>query len=533
MSSSVAEPLSAPSVGPEFFRPDLPLAQLQSSPLNPRKHFDEARLVELADSFRAVGIIEPLVVRPAGDHYEIICGDRRSRAARLAGLVAVPVIVKHLTDAQALELMVIENNQREDVNPLEEGDGFKRLLEAGYELDKLAERLGRSKKYVYDRIKLQDLEPQPKQLLLAGKLTAGHAILIARLKPADQARALDPMSGGAFTRDLGASADDEERAEQAWESHHEGSEDRYADVKPASVRELNRWIANHVRFDVEHAAAAVPHEYGEAAQRVRSAAERPGRGKKVIAITFDHYIQPDTRDESERTFGPQSFRVADGREHYDSYTGRAAIAPPCEFSVLGVVAAGTERYGQVLDVCIARDKCQVHWKKEIAEKAKNQKLRESGQASKAAKNEAQQQENWRQKYERERQEAERQSKAWAAVRVTAIERFAAALKKLPAARAAEDAWDLLAEYLNASDGKLLERLVGKVTAANLPAAVVLMKALDEFRSHDDFVKYAREHASVDLKDLTAQYKQLLAPAAAASTSAPTSKPKSKAAKKKR
>ena len=110
--------------------------RIEPSPLNPRKHFNQEKLVELAQSFGGgVGIIEPLVVRATpGGRFEMIAGERRWRAAGLAGLEQVPVIVRDLTDAQVLEIMVIENNQREDINPLEEADGFSRLLSNGYEL---------------------------------------------------------------------------------------------------------------------------------------------------------------------------------------------------------------------------------------------------------------------------------------------------------------------------------------------------------------------------------------------------------------
>jgi len=379
--------------GPEFFRPDLPLEQLRESPLNPRKHFDETRLRELADTFAGAGIIEPLVARLNGDHYEVICGARRMRAAHLAQLGTVPVIVKSLTDAQALEIMVIENNQREDVSPLEEAEGFRQLLATGYDLEKLAERLGRSRKYVYDRIKLQDLAPEAKLLLSVGKLTAGHAILLARLKPDEQARAIDPEDGGAFQSELGLTQEEEEVFEQALDERMDGrlkkaaALEAYSGVKPRSVRELGDWIAHHVRFRPQQAAAAAPLEFGDVAAQVEEAATKPGRGKKVISITFEHFVQPEARDESDRTFGPRSFKFADGKSHRDFTSYKTAMAKPCEHAVLGVVAVG-EKYGQAFEVCIARDKCQVHWKDEIAQRTKNQTLREKGQGAKADKNEA-------------------------------------------------------------------------------------------------------------------------------------------------
>src|SRR5688572_24440507 len=135
--------------------------RIQPSPLNPRKAFDKAKLEELAATMRnGVGVIEPLVVRPRPERncYELVAGERRWRAAGLAELAQVPVMVRELTDAQVLEIMVIENNQREDITALEEARGFRQLLKLGkLDVDTLAERLGRSKKYVYDRVKLLDL----------------------------------------------------------------------------------------------------------------------------------------------------------------------------------------------------------------------------------------------------------------------------------------------------------------------------------------------------------------------------------------
>jgi ParB-like chromosome segregation protein Spo0J len=129
--AATAEAVAPPSVGPGFFHDALPLEQLQPSPLNPRKHFDQAAIEELAKSIREIGVIEPLVARPDGDHYEIVAGERRYRASTWPASRRCRARVKHLTDAQALEIMVVENNQREDVNALEEADGFSRLLKIG------------------------------------------------------------------------------------------------------------------------------------------------------------------------------------------------------------------------------------------------------------------------------------------------------------------------------------------------------------------------------------------------------------------
>ncbi len=243
----------------------------------------------------------------------------------------------------------------------------------------IADRIGRSEKFVWDRMKLLDLIPEAKRLLEAGRMTAGHAILIARLKPADQARVIDPADGGLFEHDNAFEWDDDGPAKT--------KPGPFDGIKAVSVRELEKYIAEYVRFDVTHAAAAAPLDFGPIAERVQEAAAKPGRGKKVIAITFEHYIQPAARDEKERTYGPRSFKFADGEKHYNYATGRTTPSPRCDHSVLGVVAAG-EQYGRSFDVCIARDKCEVHWKQETAAREKNATLRAKGQTGRAQRNEA-------------------------------------------------------------------------------------------------------------------------------------------------
>lgn len=362
----------------------VPITEISESPLNPRKHFEPTQLAELASSIKSVGIVEPLVVRPNGKagRFEIVAGARRFRAAKLAALEEVPILVRELSDDQVLELMVIENNQRDDLDPIEEAAGYSALITsnpAKYSAAFIAERIGRSEKYVWDRMKLLDLIPEARQHLEHGRITAGHAILIARLKPKDQERVIDPGDGGLFENDNSFE----------WDGPAKGKPGPLDGTKAVSVRELEKWIATHVRFDVQQAAAAAPLDFGPVAERVEEAAAKPGRGKKVIALTFEHFVQPAARADGERTFGPRSFKFADGQAHLDTsvYPAKTKVFPRCEYAVLGVVAAG-EKYGQAFDVCIARDKCDVHWKREIAEKEKNATLRAKGQSAKATRNEA-------------------------------------------------------------------------------------------------------------------------------------------------
>ncbi len=176
------------------------LASINPNPDNPRKHYDDQALKDLAASIRAQGVWEPIVVRPdpiKPKTYELVIGERRWRAAKLAGLTAIPAIVRQLSDREALEAMVLENLQREDLDPLDEAAGYRALLDYGADKTKpshtitsLAERIGKSESYVHARLKLLQLIPAARIALARHFITPGHAVLIARLQPPEQLRAL-------------------------------------------------------------------------------------------------------------------------------------------------------------------------------------------------------------------------------------------------------------------------------------------------------------------------------------------------------
>jgi ParB/RepB/Spo0J family partition protein len=161
----------------------LELTQLKLSDLNPRKHYDEAKLKELAASIKEKGIIEPIIVRPSNGKHEIICGARRFKAAQLAGLKDIPALERKLTDQQALEFQVIENLQREDIHPLEEAEGYEILLKKhGYKtVDDIAVKIGKSKGYIYTRLKLCELIPENRKFFYEGKFSPSVALLVARI----------------------------------------------------------------------------------------------------------------------------------------------------------------------------------------------------------------------------------------------------------------------------------------------------------------------------------------------------------------
>ena len=150
---------------------------LQPGKYQPRTHMDEAALKELADSIKAQGIMQPILVRPVGGgRYEIIAGERRWRAARMAGLSAVPALVRVVPDNAALAMALIENIQREDLNPLEQANGIQRLVtEFGITHDKAAEMVGRSRSAVTNLLRLLALAEPVRELVQQGKLDMGHA----------------------------------------------------------------------------------------------------------------------------------------------------------------------------------------------------------------------------------------------------------------------------------------------------------------------------------------------------------------------
>jgi ParB family transcriptional regulator, chromosome partitioning protein len=174
---------------------NLAISVLVESPTNPRKRFDENSLQELAMSFKTHGILEPLLVRPREESkFEVVLGGRRLKAAHVAQLAMVPVRIKEMTDAEALEAQVIENLQREDIHPLEEAMGFRSLLDLKdpkYTMASIAARAGKSEAYVLGRIKLTELIPPVAEAFLKDKIAVGHALLIAKLPASQQQEALN------------------------------------------------------------------------------------------------------------------------------------------------------------------------------------------------------------------------------------------------------------------------------------------------------------------------------------------------------
>ncbi len=236
MSTAVVES----SVG--TFHPAIALETISPSKTNPRKHFDSAELVELAASIKEKGVIQPIVVRPysngtSKDHgpliiWEIIAGERRWRASKIAGVPGIPAIARELDDKAVLEIQVIENLQRSDIHPLDEALGYKELIQKhGYDVDTLAAKVGKSGSYIYQRLKLAELVPAAQKLFQDGIINAGHAILIARLSPEEQQEVITEEEGLLWS--------------DGWFNKN--------DPHPVSVRALALEIREHLYLDLAKA----------------------------------------------------------------------------------------------------------------------------------------------------------------------------------------------------------------------------------------------------------------------------------------
>jgi ParB family chromosome partitioning protein len=185
----------------------VPIDRVRPSPLNPRKNFNDADLDELATSIREKGLVQPLIVRPAdatGTNYEIVAGERRWRAAQKASMHLVPVIVRSLSDQEALELAIIENVQRTDLNAIEEAGGYKELVERfGYTQEELAGIIGKSRSHLANTMRLLKLPDAVQGLVRDGSLSAGHARALIGHDDAE-AIAQDIVKKGLNVRDVEA-----------------------------------------------------------------------------------------------------------------------------------------------------------------------------------------------------------------------------------------------------------------------------------------------------------------------------------------
>jgi ParB/RepB/Spo0J family partition protein len=182
----------------------VPIAKIDPNPKNPRKTFDPKKDAELAESVRVRGITIPVLVRPINGRFELVYGERRCRAAQVAKLSEIPAYVRELSDAEALEEAVIENCNREDISPLEEADAYLSLRKDGNLVDDISAKVGKSTSYVYGRLKLALIAGDVREALVKGWITAGAAILLARIEhTGQQVKALKEALKYRGTREIG------------------------------------------------------------------------------------------------------------------------------------------------------------------------------------------------------------------------------------------------------------------------------------------------------------------------------------------
>jgi ParB/RepB/Spo0J family partition protein len=376
----------------------IPLAEIKQSPTNPRKTFAPGAMADLTASVQQHGVLEPVIVRPfpgkaKGDIFELVAGERRWRAAAMAGLKEIPALVREMTDEEVLEIQVVENLQRQDLHPLEEAHGYHALTRAsaGYDVARIAERVGRSTTYVYERLKLLCLIEDAQEVFRSGLITPAHANILARLTPTWQEIALDRSTGGLWTTERPLFAPDGPKEVDP--------------VKAVSARELQAWVDAKVRIQEDD--PELPHLFPEMASNLEQAYEK---SEKVVHITYSPQLPPEAKD-GPRVYGPMSWRRADKKT--------------CTVSVLGVVVVGAGR-GDAFRVCIDKKGCRTHWAEEQRATKTIEKAVNASGATGADRYALE-----RKKQEEEARKAEEKRKAWAdrlpVIRVA----LAAAIKVMP------------------------------------------------------------------------------------------------------
>lgn len=234
-----------PAVNPDRL---VPIEFVGRNPRNPRRYFDESELQDLASSIRQHGIVQPVVVRTIADNrYEIIAGERRWRAAQLAGLTEIPVIIRDVDDRTALEIAIVENVQRSDLNPLEEAMGYELLIaDHGYTQNDLGEIIGKSRSHVANSLRLLKLPEPVRDMLASGTLSAGHArALVPTSDPVALAKTI--VAKGMSVRDAERIAQNDIKAQS--DPNH-GQPVAQKDDKDADTLALERTLSDVLGLDV-------------------------------------------------------------------------------------------------------------------------------------------------------------------------------------------------------------------------------------------------------------------------------------------
>jgi ParB family chromosome partitioning protein len=259
----------------------VPVDRITPSPFNPRKTFDSAELDELANSIKEKGLVQPIVLRPLGNsgtHYEIVAGERRWRAAQRASLHVVPAIVRALTDQEALELAIIENVQRTDLNVIEEAAGYRELIDRfGYTQDELGQIIGKSRSHLANTLRLLKLPDMVQYMVRDGKLTAGHARALVGREDAEQL-ADEIVKKGMSVREVEALVSDRKDSAKTGEAKRAATPTL---TKDADTRAAEREMADALGLNVEIAPGKG--EAGEIIIRYRTLEQLETVRKRLIA----------------------------------------------------------------------------------------------------------------------------------------------------------------------------------------------------------------------------------------------------------
>ncbi len=242
--NTVIEEPPAPATGENL----VPIERIEHNPYQPRKSFDKEELSGLCESIRTHGVLQPLVVRPVGDHYQLVAGERRLRAAQAAGFTEVPVRVLDFDDQEVLEAALVENIQRADLNPIEKAQGFKEHLERfGLTQEQLATRLGLDRTTISNLVGRLDLPAEVQEAVRLGQITTGHAKILKGLKKPDRQIALckEIIARGHSVRALEALL--KERRADPKENGHRAAPEKTAHVE-AIEDELRQTLATQVEI---------------------------------------------------------------------------------------------------------------------------------------------------------------------------------------------------------------------------------------------------------------------------------------------
>lgn len=297
----------ATAAAPERALRTILLTDLRPSPHNPRKRFDA--IDELAASIRQKGIRVPLLARPVNGHFEIVAGERRFKAAQLAGLLEVPAIVEPLSDHDAREIQILENLQRVDVHPLDEADAFRDLMvfDKAYTVEAIAAKVGKSASYVYQRLKLTELIADARAAYEADEITAGHAVRLARLSADRQAQALPEC----FYELFGSDADKRE---------------------PAPLSKLDRWIQKHDQVNVT--SPETQHYFPEVAAEIADEAEPA----KLLQLSRSHQPGADLGTKDHGLLGTARWTPITDQRHRCPNVQRGVVVHAGPLEVLEVCA---------------------------------------------------------------------------------------------------------------------------------------------------------------------------------------------------